>query len=95
MRFNRLTRYFDRDTVMDQLGALSDRVERLGDLVPYRRRQPRGYALPVAIALGGIAALGLIAVGSLVVRRQLANAQYPEESEPKPHPATSVSVPGE
>lgn len=72
MRMKEITRYLDRDALADQIEALQERLASLRELIPYRRRR-RGYGLPTALALGGIAALGLIVVGSLVVRRQLAD----------------------
>lgn len=87
------------DALQDRLGKLRDNlpdapIRKLREQLPsyrdVRSRLPyaprrRGYALPAALVLGGVAAIGLIAVGSLVVRRQLADAQYPEMPEHKPY----------
>jgi hypothetical protein len=47
--------------------------------VPYGQKK-RGYALPTALILGGIAAIGAIAVTSIVIR-EMNNAQYPERPD--------------
>jgi hypothetical protein len=78
MRMNELSRYLDTDSVSDRLERLQMRLSELRDLVPYRRKR-RGYGLPTALVLGGIAAIGAIAITSIVVR-QLGSVQYPEET---------------
>jgi hypothetical protein len=79
MRMNELTRYLDTDAISGQLERLQSRLSDLRGMVPYRR-QRRGYALPAALILGGIAAIGAIAITSIVLRE--ANTKhYPEGSD--------------
>jgi hypothetical protein len=76
MRLNELTRSINTDAVAGQLDRLQSRLSELRGLVPYRRKR-RGYALPTALILGGIAAVGVIAIGSIVLR-EMNSVQYPE-----------------
>ena len=80
MRMSDITRYFDTDAVSNQLEKLQTRISELRELVPYTAQKKRGYALPTALMLGGIAAIGAIAITSLVVR-EMNNAQYPEQPD--------------
>ncbi len=86
MRTNELQRYFDkyidRDAIGERIDGLQDRLGKLRDLLPYRHRRRRsGYTLPAALVLGGIAALGAIAIGSVVLRRQLTNGHNPRQRQ--------------
>jgi len=79
MRMNDLTRYFDTDAVSSQLEKLQARISDLRDLVPSTKKK-RGYALPTALILGGIAAIGAIAITSMVMREAKVK-HYPEGSD--------------
>jgi hypothetical protein len=79
MRMNELSRYIDTDAVAGQLERLQARLGELRDLVPYGRKR-RGYALPTALILGGIAAIGAIAITSMVMREAKVK-HYPEGSD--------------
>jgi len=69
-----LSNLFSRDNVADQLSALQTKLESLRDVIPYaaRKREPRGYALPAALLLGGIAAIGAVTFLSLAYSKQAA-----------------------
>jgi hypothetical protein len=80
-----LSNLFSRDTVADQLNALQAKVESLRDLIPYtaRKPEPRGYALPAALLLGGIAAIGAVTVLSLAYSKNAARKRpYVKPYEP-------------
>lgn len=79
-----LSNLFSRDTVADQLNALQTKLESLRDVIPYARKpEARGYALPAALVLGGIAALGAVTVLSLAYSRSTAKKRpYVRPYEP-------------
>lgn len=47
--------------------------------LPFVEEERRGYGLPTAVVLGGIAAIGLFAIGSIALRE--VNRQVPKNSE--------------
>jgi hypothetical protein len=79
MRTKDLSNYIDTDAIGSRLERLQSRLSDLSDLVPYRKKS-RGYALPTALILGGIAAIGAIAITSIVIR-EMRGVQYPEQTD--------------
>lgn len=63
-----LARLTDRDTYTDQLEYLQDKLESLRNLIPHGKRK-RGYALPTALILGGVATVAAVTILSIVVAR--------------------------
>lgn len=61
----------------DQLEMLQERLRHLRELVPYGTKK-RGYALPTALILGGIATVGAVAILSLALSAAN-NVQTPEK----------------